>query len=129
MERPDLVPSGIDAGLRLELGVQLDPVHHHPRVADRVPELGDEARRVERGAARQFGAIDQQDVTPSELREVVGDAGPGDAATDDHDPGAIVLHFCWHVCWHVRRLAACSSHSSNRSSAIERESRSKCLSA
>ncbi len=96
VQRPHLVPPDVDAGLRLELGVQLDPVHHHPGVAHGVPQLGDQARRMERRPARELGAIQEQDVAPTELGEVVGDARPRDAAADDHDPGAIVLHVIWH---------------------------------
>ena len=90
-ERPDLVPSGIDAGLGREAPVQLGAVHHHPREGDARAELSDQSGRVERGARRQLAAVDQQHVLPSELGQVVGDAGAGDASAD-HDRAVAVSH-------------------------------------
>ena len=48
--------------------------------------LADETRRVERRAARELGPVDEHDVVPSELREVVGDARAPHPAADDHAP-------------------------------------------
>ncbi len=87
-----LVPAWVDAGLLVQAGIQVDAVHHHPRVADRVPQLRDQACRMERRAARELGALNEHDVGPAELREVVGDAGTGDASADDNDARAILGH-------------------------------------
>ena len=85
-ERADLVPGRVDAGLGRESPVELDPVHHHPGQGHARPELADEAGRVERRARRQLGALDEDDVRPAKLGEVVGDARPADTAADDHRP-------------------------------------------
>ena len=72
--------------------VQLDAVAaeaHHRR---RGVELGDEAGRVARRAARQLALLEEQDVGPPGLGQVVGDAAPGDAAADDNDSGSVTLH-------------------------------------
>ena len=67
-----------------ELPVQLDRVHHHLRQRDRRAELADEARGVEGRAARELVAVEQHDVAPAQLREVVGDRRPADPSADDH---------------------------------------------
>ena len=67
-----------------ELPVELDRVHHHPRQRDRRAQLADEPGGVERRAARELVAVEQHDVAPAELGEVVGDRRPADAAADDH---------------------------------------------
>ena len=105
-----------------QLSVQLDPVHHHPGEADARPQLTDQPGRVERRPARELGAVQEQDVAPAHPRQVVRDAGAGDAAAHDHDARAVVAHVA------IGR-DACSSHTSKRSSAIERDRRSKRCSA
>ena len=120
MERPDLVPPEVDPGLAFERGVQLDPVHHHPGVADRVPQLRDQTRRMEGGSARELGAVDEQHVVPPHLRQVVRDARTRDTPADDHDPGAIVRHVRW-----PRSLGPASVRTGGRPS-NERVGRSAC---
>ena len=86
------------------------------------PELTDQPGRVEGRAARELGAVDEQHVVPSHLR-----AGGTRCSHPRHRrrrsrPGRDRP---------TRQIAsvAWSSQRSNRRSAIERESRSKCLSA
>ena len=83
----DLVPRGIDAGLGRQPPVQLDAVHHHPRQRHGAPQLPDEPGAVERRARRQLRAVQQHDVGPAPLREVVRDRRPADPAADDRRPG------------------------------------------
>ena len=82
-ERPHLVPPRVHAGLRLQSAVQLDRVHHHPCERHARPELSDQTRGVERGARGQVGTFCQHNVGPPQVRQVIGDAGAGDAAADD----------------------------------------------
>ena len=67
-----------------QLPVQLDRVHHHLRERHRRAQLADQAGRVEGRAAGELRAVEQHDVAPAELGEVVGDRGPRHAAADDH---------------------------------------------
>ena len=67
-----------------ELPVQLDRVHHHLRQRHRRAQLAHETGRVERRAARELRAVEQDDVAPAQLGEVVGDRGPAHPAADDH---------------------------------------------
>ena len=89
-DRPDLVPRRVDPGLVQEPPVEVGPVHHHPGQGHRAAELADETRRMERRAAGELGPVDEDDVGPAALGEVVGDRRPADAAADDHRPR--VLH-------------------------------------
>ena len=76
----------------LEPAVELDRVAeqaHH--VVARV-ELRAEPGRVPGRAARQLGLLEQHDVVPAELREVVREAAARDSASDDCDPR--VLSHC-----------------------------------
>ena len=88
-ERPDLVPRGIDAGLVAKAPVQVGAVHHHLGQGHGAAQLANEAGRVERRARGQLGPVDQDDVAPAKLGEVVGDRRPADAAPDDHRPGVL----------------------------------------
>src|SRR5205823_5466884 len=88
-ERPDLAPAGLEADLVAELAVELDRAHHHLRQAERAPKLADEACRVEGRAARQVGALDEEDVAPPEPRQPVEDRAAADAAADDHGSGPV----------------------------------------
>src|SRR4051794_27741791 len=70
----------------LERAIEVDRVAeqaHH--VVARV-ELRAEPGGVPGRAARQLGLLDQDDVVPAELREVVGQAAARHAASDDRDP-------------------------------------------
>ena len=66
-------------------GVQLNAVLHEPREAFGRTKLPNLCRRVPRGAARQFGPLQQDDVAAAVFSEVVGGAASHDAAADDHD--------------------------------------------
>ena len=88
-ERPDLVPARLEADLRLERAVQVDALHHHLRERERAAELADEPRGVERRAARELGALDEDDVVPAEPGEPVQDRAAADAASDHHRPGPV----------------------------------------
>src|SRR5437870_5458942 len=52
-------------------------------------QLADEARRVERGPARQLTPVEHEHVAAARDRQVVRDAAAGDAAADDDDAGGI----------------------------------------
>ncbi len=88
-ERSHLVPGRVHAGLGGEAAVQGRPVHHHPGQRDRAPELPDQAGGVERRAGGQLRPIDEHDIGPAELGEVVGDGGAAHAAADDDRPGML----------------------------------------
>ena len=60
--------------------------------------------RVERRAAGQLGAVDQHDVGPPELGQVVGDAGAADAAADDDDRRGRRQRTTGRLLGHERRL-------------------------
>ena len=78
-----LGPAGVELAAA-ELPVELDRVHHHLRQRHARPELADQPRGVERRAARELVAVEQHDVAPAQLGQVVGDRRPADAAADDH---------------------------------------------
>ena len=88
-ERPDLVPAGLEADLRLERAVEIDALHHHLRERERAAKLPDEARGVERRATRELGPLDEHDVVPAEPGEPVQDRAAPDAASDHHRPGPV----------------------------------------
>ena len=88
-ERADLMPRGVHAGLGRQTPVQVGPVHHHLRERHRAPELAHEPGGMERRARGQLGAVDQDDLAPAELGQVVGDRGPADTAADDDCPGVL----------------------------------------
>ena len=80
---PTSCHDGSVPGLGGEPPVQVGAVHHHLGEGDRAPQLADQARRVEGRSGGQLRPIDEDDVGPAALREVVGDARPADAAADD----------------------------------------------
>ena len=82
-----LVPAGILAGLLGQLGVEADRVLHHLGQADGRAQLADQAGRVPRRAVGQPVLLDQDDVRPAQLGEVVEDAAAADAASDDNSSG------------------------------------------
>ena len=92
-QRADLVPRRIGPGLGGQAPVEVGAVHHHLGQRDRAPQLADEAGRMERRARGQLRAVDQDDVGPAALGEVVRDRGPADAAADDDRPG-VFHHRC-----------------------------------
>ena len=70
--------------LLLEARIQVTRVARHPeRRLGVIARAGDEAGRVPGRPRRQLVLLEQDDVTDSELREVVGDRGADDAAADD----------------------------------------------
>ena len=90
-QRPDLVPAGLELDLLAQRPVEVDRVHHHLRERQGSAQLADEPGRVEGRAARQVGALDEDDVVPAEPREPVEDRGAADAAADD-DRARLRLH-------------------------------------
>ena len=88
-QRAHLVPSGVVPGLGGQPAVEVGAVHHHPGQRDAAAELADQPGRVERRARGQLVPLHQHDVVPAQQRQVVGDAGPAHAATDDHRTGLV----------------------------------------
>ena len=80
----DLPEPGRLPGLRLQLGKEVAGVGAEPRVGVAVPRGADEPRRMPARTGRELPAFQEDDVGPSELREVIGDARTGHAAADDH---------------------------------------------
>ena len=83
-EGAHLAPTGLEPDLGLERPVEVDALHHHLRQRERRAELADQARRVERRAAREVCPLDQDDVVPAEPREPVQDRASPDPAADHH---------------------------------------------
>ena len=86
-EAAHLLPVRAHAGLGLEPRVQVGAVADEPRHRARAAQTADEPGGVPGRAARELLALEQDDVAPAELDEVIGDAAAGDAATDDDDAG------------------------------------------
>ena len=76
-------------GLLFEAVVEFDTVLQELGDAGRASQLSDEAGSVERGAAGQLAALEDDHIGPAMLRQVVGDATTDDAAADDDDPGVL----------------------------------------
>ena len=85
------VDRAVLAGDPLDLLVQLDRVLLEPGDVRVAVERVHPARGVPGRAGRQLAPLQQDDVGPARLREVVQDAGADDAPTDDDDLG-IALH-------------------------------------
>ena len=77
------------AGLGLEPSIQLRRVAREPRHVHALTQLSDQTRRMPGGAARELLALEQHDVAPAELGQMVGDGAADDAAADDDDPGVL----------------------------------------
>ena len=73
------------ARLRLETLVEHGAVAGQAREVVAGAQLADEPRRVPGGAAGQLAPLEQDDVAPAELGQVIGDAAADDAAADDDD--------------------------------------------
>jgi hypothetical protein len=72
-----------------QLHVQVDAVlaeAHHRR---RGVELGHQPRRLAGRSAGEVALVQQNDIRPPGLRQVVRDAAPRDPASDNDDPGLI----------------------------------------
>ena len=94
----------------LKSAVELDGVHVHPGQRRIGAELADQSGGVERRAAGQLVAVEEDDVGLAELGQVVGDARAADAASDDDDTRSIGE--C--ACLAARRRGAGVSHASQR---------------
>ena len=101
-ETSDLAPADVDTGLLGEPPVERDAVHHQSRERQAGAKLTDKARRMEGRPAGELGPLQQHDVAPTALDEVIGDAGAADATADDDDARA----------FGQRHPAACCSQSS-----------------
>ena len=109
-EAPDRLE---DAELAVELHAVAAEAHHRRR---RV-ELGDEPGRVAGRAARQLALLEEEDVRPAGLGEVIGDARPGDPAADDNHPRplhAIETYATWKAAAPRSTKSSSSSPSSRR---------------
>ena len=77
-------PGGV-TGLLLEAFVKVAGVAaQEQRGLVRHPRRGDQPGGVPGGACGEFMLLEQHDVGPAQVRQVVGDAAAGHAATDDH---------------------------------------------
>ena len=81
------VPVDRLARLGLEPRVQLDAGAQQPHQVIARVELRAETGGVPGRTARQLVLLEQDDVAPSQLRQVVGKAATGNAAADDRDLG------------------------------------------
>src|SRR5689334_13455308 len=75
------------ASLLFQRSVQLGAVLVDLRHGIGRAQAPDESRRVPGGAAGQLVLLQQQDVLPAQLGEVIGDAAADDTAADDNDFG------------------------------------------
>ena len=82
------------AGDPLDLLVQLDRVLLEPGDVRVAVERVHPAGRVPRRAGRQLAPLEEHDVGPARLRQVVQHAGADDAATDDDDLGSLFIRLC-----------------------------------
>ncbi len=80
-----LVPVLRRARLGLQASIEPDAVLPHPHERRRGVEVRHHPRRMPRRSARQRPLVDEHDVRPALPRQMVGDAAPRDAATDDDD--------------------------------------------
>ena len=87
---PRQVDRAVLAGDPLDLLVQLDRVLLEPGDVRVAVERVHAAGRMPRRAGRQLATLEEHDVGPAGLRQVVQDAGPDDAATDDDDLGFVL---------------------------------------
>ncbi len=74
------------AALLLDLLIEADGIALQCGDIRIIVECVESRRRVPGGSCRQLRALDQGNVGPAELAEVIEDAGPDDAAADDDDP-------------------------------------------
>ena len=80
-----LLESGGLTRLGLQLGVELDSVFGQLREDSAVAQLRQEPGRMPRSAPGKLLALEEHDVRPAQLGEMVRDAAPDDAATDNDD--------------------------------------------
>ena len=88
LDEADGLEAGRESRLRLELAVELTGVetHRHRRLGERA-EARHQARGVPRRAGRQAVPLQQHDIGPAGLGQVIGDRAPDHAAADDHHSG------------------------------------------
>src|SRR5262245_10322357 len=81
--RADATEAGGDTGLRLEIGIEFGAVAGEPGHVGGGPQLADEACSMPGGTACELLALEQHDIAPAELRQVIGDRATDNTATDD----------------------------------------------
>ena len=84
-DRADLAEAGGDAGLGLQPGVKLGRIFREPGQVLRGAQLADQPGRMPGRAGCELLALQQHDVGPAELGQVIGDGAAGHAAADDDD--------------------------------------------
>ena len=97
--------------LRFERLVEVGAVLRELRQVLRRAELADEPGRVPRGAAGDVATLEEHDVAPAELRQVIRDAAAGDPAADHDDTrvGRRGTHASLRPALFTRRIAAAST--------------------
>ena len=83
-EAPVRMQSARLAGQRLNLAIQVDRVLLQPRDVGLAVERMHAAGRMPRRTGGQFAFFDQHHVAPADLGEVIQNARPHDATTDDN---------------------------------------------
>ena len=81
----DLPHPGGNARLLLQPDVKIGGILGQPRHVLACPQLPDQPRRMPGRAAGQPPALQQHDVAPAELGQMIGDRTAGDPAPDDDD--------------------------------------------
>ena len=88
LDEADRLEPGGQTGLGLEAGVQVTRVLAHlGRGLRRRSERHHQPGRVPRGARRELVALDEHDVAPAQVRQVVRDRATDDTTADHDDPG------------------------------------------
>ena len=84
LDEADRLEAGREPGLRLEPAVEIAGVLAHLGRGLRGRAEGDhQPGRVPRGARREPVALEEHDVVPARVSQVIGDRGADDAAADD----------------------------------------------
>ena len=104
-DRAAAAESGRDAGLLFQRAIELLAVFGEPCHVGGGAQLRDQAGGVPCRAAGQLLALQQHDVGPAELGEMIGDGAARDAAADDDDAGLGGQGLA-----HARILALAASH-------------------
>src|SRR5271168_4853784 len=112
-----------NAGDRLDLFVEIDRVLLQLGDVGIAVERVHAARGMPRRARSQFRALEQHDVLPAALREVIGDAGADDAPANDGDP-CMRLHDDSLRCERARRVRAARGCSGIKTSTAANATRS-----
>ena len=90
LDQPDGLEPGGHTGLRLEPGVEVAGVEPDAGAGlGGGAEAGHQPGRVPRRTAGEAVALEEHDVGPAFVREVVGDRAADHAATDDDDTGPV----------------------------------------